>query len=137
MISRSQLETSNPTQTINLDFGTYLTQRQQKLSAHLASGVPDYSFSLDRTLQQQIAAIGPIRALTQTIVSFVVSIQKQIQQMQSIIAASISAMRQAQEISKQDSQRIDSTNEGLQEALSLLSDTRIFLKSFKQKLWSN
>lgn len=31
---------------------------------------------------------------------------------------------------------IKSTNEGLQEALTLLSDTRVFLKSFKQKLWS-
>jgi GTPase SAR1 family protein len=52
------------------------------------------------------------------------------------IEASISAMRQAQEIASHDSQHINSTNEGLQEALSLLSDTRIFLKSFKQKLWS-
>ncbi|NJN91033.1 MAG: M48 family metallopeptidase [Leptolyngbyaceae cyanobacterium SL_5_14] len=84
MVSRPQSDLSNPTQAISLDFGTYLTQRQQELSAHLASGVPDYSFSLDRTLQKQIASIGPIRALTQTIVSFAVPIQKQIQQMQSI-----------------------------------------------------
>ncbi|KAM3101337.1 dynamin family protein [Phormidesmis sp. 146-12] len=55
---------------------------------------------------------------------------------QQAIAASISAMRQAQEIASHDSQHVNSTNEGLQEALSLLSDTRIFLKSFKQKLWS-
>ncbi|MGB8700147.1 MAG: dynamin family protein [Thermosynechococcaceae cyanobacterium] len=55
---------------------------------------------------------------------------------QQAIEASISAMRQAQEIASHDSQHVNSTNEGLQEALSLLSDTRIFLKSFKQKLWS-
>jgi GTP-binding protein EngB required for normal cell division len=54
---------------------------------------------------------------------------------QQAIEASISAMRQAQEIASHDSQYVNSTNEGLQEALSLLSDTRIFLKSFKQKLW--
>jgi len=84
MVSRPQSDLSNPTQAISLDFGTYLTQRQQKLSVHLANGVPDYSFSLDRTLQKQISSIGPIRALTQTIVSFAVPIQKQIQQMQSI-----------------------------------------------------
>jgi len=56
---------------------------------------------------------------------------------QQTIEASISAMRQAQEIANHDSQHIDNTNEGLQEALSLLSDTHIFLKSFKQKLWLN
>jgi Zn-dependent protease with chaperone function len=84
MINRSQSNSSNPTQSINLDFGRYLTQKQQELSEHFISGVPDYSFSLDRTLQRQIASIGPIRALTQTIVSFAVPIQKQIQQMQSI-----------------------------------------------------
>jgi len=55
---------------------------------------------------------------------------------QQTIEASISAMRQAQEIASHDSQHINSANEGLREALSLLSDTRIFLKSFKQKLWS-
>lgn len=84
MISSPQSDLSNPTQAISLDFRAYLTQRQKELSTHFASGVPDYSFSLDRTLQKQIASIGPIRALTQTIVSFAVPIQKQIQQMQSI-----------------------------------------------------
>jgi len=84
MINRSQSDSSNPTQSISLDFGHYLAQRQQELSEHFTSGVPDYSFSLDRTLQKQIASVGPIRALTQTVVSFAVPIQKQIQQMQSI-----------------------------------------------------
>ncbi|MGB8700146.1 MAG: M48 family metallopeptidase [Thermosynechococcaceae cyanobacterium] len=84
MIAHSQPDLSNPTQAVSLDFGAYLKQRQQELSIHLASGVPDYSFSLDRSLQKQISSIGPIRALTQTIVSFAVPIQKQIQQMQSI-----------------------------------------------------
>lgn len=84
MSHRPRSDSSNPTESIDLDFGTYLMQRQQELSAHLASGVPDYAFSLDRSLQKQIASIGPIRALTQTIVSFAVPIQKQIQQMQSI-----------------------------------------------------
>jgi predicted transcriptional regulator len=55
---------------------------------------------------------------------------------QQAIEASVSAMRQAQEIASHDNQHIKSTNEGLQEALTLLSDTRVFLKSFKQKLWS-
>lgn len=56
---------------------------------------------------------------------------------QQAIDSSISAMRQAQEIASQGNQHINITNEGLQEALTLLSDTRIFLKSFKKKLWSN
>ena len=55
---------------------------------------------------------------------------------QQAIESSISAMRQAQEIASHDNQHIKSTNEGLQEALTLLSDTRVFLKAFKQKLWS-
>ena len=83
-MNRPKSNFSNPTQSINLDFGIYLAQRQQELSEHFISGVPDYSFSLDRTLQKQIASTGPIRALIQTIVSFAVPIQKQIQQMQSI-----------------------------------------------------
>lgn len=84
MVNRFQSNSSNPTQSINLDFGHYLTQRQQELSEHFVNGVSDYSFSLDQTLQKQISSIGPIRALTQTIVSFAVPIQKQMQQMQSI-----------------------------------------------------
>jgi len=55
---------------------------------------------------------------------------------QQAIEASLSAMRQAQKIASHDNQHIKSTNEGLQEALTLLSDTRVFLKSFKQKLWA-
>jgi Zn-dependent protease with chaperone function len=84
MTTNNQSSLSNPTQAIRLDFGIYLSQRQRELSTHLTNGVLDYSFSLDRTLQKQVASVGPIRALTQAVVSFAVPMQKQIQQMQSI-----------------------------------------------------
>lgn len=52
------------------------------------------------------------------------------------IEASLSAMRQARELSTKGEQQVAVTNECLQSALLQLSDTHSSLKSFKQKLWS-
>jgi hypothetical protein len=74
----------NPTSEINLDFERYLVSRQRKLSSHSIDGVPDYGFALDRKLRQQIAAIGPVRAMMQSIVAIEVPLQKQIQQIKRV-----------------------------------------------------
>ncbi len=74
----------NPTAIINLDFACYLASRERKLSSHLIGGIPDYSFSLDQKLRQQLASMGPVRAITQSLVSWIVPLQKQIQQMQAV-----------------------------------------------------
>jgi Zn-dependent protease with chaperone function len=75
---------NNPTSEINLDFDRYLAFRHRELSSHLIDGVPDYGFALDRKLRQQIAAIGPLRAMMQSIVAIEVPLQKQIQQMKGV-----------------------------------------------------
>ena len=52
------------------------------------------------------------------------------------VESSISAMRQARELSTRGEQQIAATDEYLQEALLFVADARSSLKSFKQKLWS-
>lgn len=54
---------------------------------------------------------------------------------QQTIESSNFALRQAQELSKQDNQQLQASSAGLTEAITLLVDTRAFLQSFKQKLW--
>ena len=69
--------------------------------------------------------------------SIAAKIERQIESVyQQDIEGSLSAMRQAQVLCSQGSQQVAATNEGLQEASSLLVDTRSCLNSFKQKLYS-
>jgi Zn-dependent protease with chaperone function len=75
---------TNPTATVDLDFAHYLAQRQGQLSAHLVGGIPDYAFSMDQTLRQQIESLGPVRSLTKSLVATLVPLYKQIQQMQGV-----------------------------------------------------
>ncbi len=75
---------TNPTAVIDLDFGHYLEVRERELSSHLVGGIPDYAFSLDQKLRQQLTAIRPVRSITQAIVGLAVPLQKQIHQMESI-----------------------------------------------------
>ena len=72
---------NNPTATINLNFADYLQHRSLELSAHLIGGIPDYAFFLDQKLRQQISAMGPVRTIAQSLVSFAVPYYKQIQNM--------------------------------------------------------
>lgn len=53
------------------------------------------------------------------------------------IETSLLALKQAQEIFVKGEQQVGATNAGLQEALSLVADTRLSLKDFKHKLWSD
>lgn len=59
-----------------------------------------------------------------------------IESYQQAIESSNFALQQAQVNINQDQQYVLSTKEGLVEALSLLTDTRAFLQSFKKKLWT-
>lgn len=69
--------------------------------------------------------------------SIVTKIEQQIQSAyQQHIEASLSAMQRAQEICAEGGQKVAVTNECLQEVLSLLASTRLFLNSFKQQLWT-
>lgn len=74
----------NPTANVDLSFGHYLEVRKRQVSAHLVGGIPDYGFSLDQKLRQQLMAMGPARAMAQKLVSWSVSISEQLHQMESI-----------------------------------------------------
>ncbi len=74
----------NPTASIDLDFDSYLLSQQERLAAHLIGGIPDYAFSLDQRLRQQIIKMAPVRAIAQALVSLAVPIYKQIQQMNAV-----------------------------------------------------
>lgn len=75
---------SNPTAAIDLNFGHYLKVRDRQLSAHLVGGIPDYAFSLDQKLRQQLMATGPVRAIAQALVGWSVPIVQQLHLMESI-----------------------------------------------------
>ena len=75
---------TNPTETIDLEFGTYLQARDRELSARLDNGIPNYAFSLDRELRQQLMTIGPVREVAKLLVSQLVPLYKQIQQMEGV-----------------------------------------------------
>lgn len=74
----------NPTVAVDLNFGHYLEVRDRQLSAHLVGGIPDYAFSLDQKLRQQLMATGPVRAIAQALVAWSVPIVQQLHLMESI-----------------------------------------------------
>lgn len=80
----SDLSIPNPTDAIDLNFAHYQEIRDRALSAHLVGGIPDYAFSLDQKLRQQLTAIRPVRASAQALVSLSVPISKQLHKMESI-----------------------------------------------------
>ncbi len=52
MTSIHSITSANPTSAVSLDFPGYLTTRESKFSKHMASGVPDYAFSMDLALRR-------------------------------------------------------------------------------------
>lgn len=74
----------NPTATIDLNFAHYLAARKQVIAAHQVNGIPDYAFSLDQRLRQQLAAMPPVRAILKAVVAFVEPIYKQIMEMEAV-----------------------------------------------------
>ncbi|MBW4646534.1 MAG: M48 family metallopeptidase [Goleter apudmare HA4340-LM2] len=75
---------TNPTATVDLNFGHYLEVRDRQLTAHMVGGVPDYSFSLDQKLRQQLTAMGPARTISKALVSWAVPIMQQLHMLESI-----------------------------------------------------
>jgi Zn-dependent protease with chaperone function len=78
------LSSDNPTEKIDLHFGSYFQTREQEINSHLVNGIPDYAFALDQKLRQQLAAMTPVRAIAKSLVSMMVPICRQIQQMDGI-----------------------------------------------------
>lgn len=78
------LHVRNPTEIIDLDFSNYLQLRSLELSAHLVNGVPDYAFSLDQKLCQQLKAMALVRMIAQSFTSFLIPFYNQIQKIESV-----------------------------------------------------
>jgi len=75
---------TNPTVSVDLDFGHYLEVRDRQSAAHEVRGIPDYAFSLDQKLRQQLMVMGPVRSIAQALVSWSDPIFQQLHLMQSI-----------------------------------------------------
>lgn len=100
-----------------------------KEAAHYQHKIHHSLPELKHSLIQQIESI--YREITQ-------DIQKQVQAAyEKEIEASLSALRQAEELSENKEQSLAGTNRGLQEASAILSDSLSTLKDFQTKLWSN
>jgi hypothetical protein len=67
----------NPATDIKLDFRAYVEAREKEYSEHLVNGVPDYAFSLDRTLHQRLDSITLLRKLVASAAAFSVNVQMQ------------------------------------------------------------
>jgi len=78
-------ESANPTSAVILDFARYLETQQYRPGAALAPRLPDYAFLLDYRLRQQIAAIGPLRSVTQMVVSSTAALDRQTHLMNGIV----------------------------------------------------
>jgi Zn-dependent protease with chaperone function len=75
----------NPTRAVDLDFGAYLSRRHREIAAHMeAGGIADYSFGLDHTLRQRIAALAPARQIVRMISAASLPIQKYLHNMEMI-----------------------------------------------------
>lgn len=61
------MNATNPTDGISLDFAAYLQAQQRRRDTHMIGGVPDYAFSLDWSIRRKLDAMGPIRALAQSL----------------------------------------------------------------------
>jgi len=116
-----------------------------KLFAHLLIGQAKESEALSQTIDYKQKLQKNLPELRRTIAEEIRSLYSNIAdkitaQIETAyrqdIEASVSAMRQAQELSTKGEEQIAATNQCLQEASLLLTDTYSSLKSFKQKLWS-
>lgn len=71
---------ANPTQDVKLDFASYIQTRQDAHRGQMVNEVPNYSFAMDGTLRQRLAAIGPVRSIAQLMVSAGSPLQRQAHQ---------------------------------------------------------
>lgn len=84
-MSKNELATyPNPTTAIELNLSRYVATRKQELATRSSGGIPNYAFALDYTVRQKLAAMKPVRAIAQSLVSMAVPIHKQFQQMEAV-----------------------------------------------------
>jgi len=78
----AELQGFNPTAAINLDFGGFLSRRQEEIGAHSPTPtVADYAFGMDRVLRQKIASFSAARKIVRALVHHITPIQRQLHMM--------------------------------------------------------
>lgn len=60
---------ADPTREIEVDFGSWVTERERKLGRHLVGGVPDYAFSLDLKIRKQLEMVPLLRRFAAILLS--------------------------------------------------------------------
>lgn len=68
----------NPTDSINVSFKDYVTERTMAESEHLVNGVPDYAFASDYTLRQKIRNMPGVYKFFEAALDYQVPLIKQI-----------------------------------------------------------
>lgn len=77
----------NPTDNIDIDFSRYLALKRQTASPHIVDGVPDYSFSMDNRLRQQLSSIGSIRSAGRILQANPESVEEQVHALGGVAAS--------------------------------------------------
>ena len=69
-------ESFNPTQAIPLNYHQFVKSRESQVNQHMVNGVPDYAFSLDYTIRQQLDKIPLLRRAVEGLLSYRVPLRK-------------------------------------------------------------
>jgi Zn-dependent protease with chaperone function len=78
------MERSNPTNVIDVRFSEYVAGRVAQTDIHMENGVPNYSYGADYTLRQKIKAIPGAFKLAKAIANYIVPLQKQMHNLNSL-----------------------------------------------------
>ena len=68
--------TKNPTDAIQLDYQSFVISRDAQHDRHMNNGIPDYSFSLDYHIRQQLNQIPLLRKVAEGLLSYRIPILK-------------------------------------------------------------
>jgi len=68
---------TNPTQTIDVSFSTYVKDRKALMGTHIAGGIPDYAYGIDHILSQKIKAMPGVYKIFKALTSHAVPKMKQ------------------------------------------------------------
>lgn len=77
-------ERTNPTDDVNINFSTYVANRNVKYGNHLEGGIPDYAYALDYSMRQKIMAIPGAYPFFKAMNSSTVPFQKHLNNMNSV-----------------------------------------------------
>jgi len=68
---------TNPTQNLNVNFETYVKERQKQSNAHMDVGIPDYAYASDYIIRQKIKSMPGVYPFFKAVTSQLVPVMKQ------------------------------------------------------------